>query len=95
MKNNPFLTVLLLFCIQVLLIKYLDYIDFETEGGEGLNLAFICFFIPTVSIILNLFTGESRYKKSFRYFTFFIAIASLLIFVTLSYLGALGRAYQH
>ncbi|WP_336959916.1 hypothetical protein [Chryseobacterium contaminans] len=93
MKNNPFLTVLLLFCIQVLLIRYLDYIDVEV--GEGIGLAFMCFLIPTFSIILNLFLGESRYKKAFRYFTFFIVIISLLAFVALSYLGALGRAYQH
>lgn len=93
MKNNPFLTVILLFCIQVLLINYLDYIDFEM--GEGLSLAFMCFLVPTVSIVLNSFLGGSRYKKSFRYFTFFIVIISLLAFVALSYLGALGRAYQH
>lgn len=93
MKNNPFLTVVLLFCIQVLFIRYLDYIDFEM--GEGLSLAFMCFLIPAVSVILNLFTGESRHKKTFRYFTFFIVIVSLLAFVGLSYLGALGRAYQH
>ncbi|MBP2616153.1 hypothetical protein [Chryseobacterium jejuense] len=93
MKNNPFLTIFLLFCIQVLLVKYLDYIDFEM--GEGLSLAFMCFLIPIVSIVLNLFIGESGYKKPFRYFTFFIVIISLLAFVALSYLGALGRAYQH
>ncbi|OCA76865.1 hypothetical protein BBH99_11780 [Chryseobacterium contaminans] len=93
MKNNPFLTVILLFCIQVLLVKYLDYTDFGM--GEGVSLAFMCFFIPTVSVVLNLFLGESRYKKAFRYFTFFIVIISLLAFVALSYLGALGRAYQH
>ncbi|MGE8553041.1 MAG: hypothetical protein ACN6OB_03765 [Chryseobacterium jejuense] len=95
MKNNPFLTVILLFCIQVLLIKYLDYLDFEFEMGQGLYFAFVCFFIPIVSVILNGFTGESRYQKSFRYFTFFIIIISFLAFVALSYLGALGRAYQH
>ncbi|SDI23380.1 hypothetical protein [Chryseobacterium jejuense] len=95
MKNNPFLTVILLFCIQVLLIKYLDYIDFNVKIGEGLFLAFVCFFIPVISLILNGFMGESRYKKSFRYFTFFIIIISLLAFVALSYLGALGKAYQH
>ncbi|ROS17983.1 hypothetical protein EDF65_2370 [Chryseobacterium nakagawai] len=93
MKNNPFLTVFLLFGIQVLLIKYLDYLDFEM--GQGLYLAFVCFCIPTISIILNWFTGESRYKKSFRYFTFFTVIMSLLAFVALSYLGALGKAYQN
>lgn len=95
MKNNPFLTVFLLFGIQVLLIKYLDDLDFEFEMGQGLYLAFVCFFIPIVSVILNGFTGESRYKKSFRYFTFFIIITSLLAFVGLFYLGALGMAYQH
>lgn len=93
MKNNPFLTVVLLFCIQVLLIRYLEYTGFEM--GEGMSLAFICFLIPTVSVVLNLFLGEFRYKKPFRYFTFFIVIISLLGFVALSYLGALGRAYQH
>ncbi|WP_347218688.1 hypothetical protein [Chryseobacterium sp.] len=95
MKNNPFLTVFLLFGIQVLLIKYLDYLDVEFEMGQSFYLAFACFFIPIVSIILNWFTRESRYEKSFRYFTFFIVIISLLAFVALSYLGALGKAYQH
>lgn len=95
MKNNPFLTVFLLFCIQVLLIKYLDYMDFNVKIEEGLVLAFACFFIPVIALILNWFVGDSRYKKSFKYFTFFIVIISFLAFVALSYLGALGRAYQH
>ncbi len=58
MKNNPFLTVFLLFCIQVLLMKYMDYLDFEM--GRGLYLAFVCFFIPAISVILNRFIGESH-----------------------------------
>lgn len=95
MKNNPFLTVFLLFCIQVLLIKYLDYVDLEVKIGEGLSFAFVCFLIPVVSIFLTMFIGESRYKKSFKYFTVFIVIISILGFIALSFLAALGRSFNH
>lgn len=95
MKNNPFITVLLLFAVQVLLIKYLDYIEFESKLGEGFRLAFICFFIPFVSVFLNLYTEEYKYKKAFRYFTYCMLVISILAFVVLGYLAALGRAYQH
>ncbi|WP_160136918.1 hypothetical protein [Chryseobacterium sp. c4a] len=95
MKNNPFLTVFLLVCIEVLLIKYLDYIDFRMRMGEGLPLAIACFSIPGISLFLTLFIGESKYKKGFKYFTFFIIGISILAFIALSYLAALGRAYQH
>ncbi len=95
MKNNPFLTVFLLFCIQVLLIKYLDYVDLEVKIGEGLSFDFVCFLIPVVSIFLTMFIGESRYKKSFKYFTVFIVIISILGFIALSFLAALGRSFNH
>lgn len=95
MKNNPFLTVFLLFCIQVLLIKYLDYVDLEVKIGEGLCFAFVCFLIPVVSIFLTMFIGESSYKKSFKYFTIFIVIISILGFISLSFLAALGRSFNH
>lgn len=95
MKNNPFITVFLLICIEILLIKYLDYIDVGIKMGEGLPVALACFFIPAVSVMLLLFIGESGYKKTFKYFTFFIVGISILVFIALGYLGALGRAYQH
>lgn len=95
MKNNPFLTILLLFCIEILLIKYLDYIDVGIKMGEGLPLALTCFFIPAVSFLLHWCIGESGYKKTFKYFTFFLMGISILAFIAFSYLAALGRAYQH
>lgn len=95
MKNNPFITVFLLVCIEVLLIKYLDYIDVGIKMGESLPLALACFFIPAVSLLLHRFTGESEYKKAFKYFTFFLVAISIFAFIALSYLAALGRAYQH
>ncbi|MDN3693923.1 hypothetical protein QWZ06_17390 [Chryseobacterium tructae] len=95
MKNNPFLTVFLLFCIKVLLIYYLDYIDFGVKMGDGLSLAVACFFIPGISVFLTLLIGESKYKKGFKYFTFFMVGISILVFITLSFLGALGRSFNH
>lgn len=95
LKNNPFLTVFLLFCVEVLLFKYLDYIDFVPQLDEDFVLAFFCFLIPAVSIILNFFIVESAYKRPFKYFTIFITVVSVLVFGALCYLSALGKAYQH
>lgn len=95
MKNNPFLTVLLLFCIQVLLYKYFEYIDLSFKMGEDWISVFFVFLIPIVSVFLSIFMKESKYRKSFRIFTFLIVTASVLAFIVLFYLAALGRSFRN
>lgn len=95
MKNNPFVSFLLLVAIQIMLFVYLYYVDFDFRIDEDLVLAFFCFFIPVICIILNFFTKNSPLKKFFRYFTIFLVLVSILSFGAMWYLSALGRAYQH
>lgn len=63
--------------------------------GEGLEFAFVCFFIPIFSVFLTMFMGESIYKKKFKSFTIFIVVISILAFVVLTFLAALGRSFNH
>lgn len=95
MKNNPFITVLLLICIEILLYNYLDYADFEIRINGDLFLAFFCFLIPVFSIVLNFFIKDYPNKKAFRFLTIFVVIVSVIFFAGITYLGALGKAYQH
>ncbi|KMQ68409.1 hypothetical protein ACM39_07785 [Chryseobacterium sp. FH2] len=94
MKNNPFITVFLLFCIEATLLIFLDYIDFMPVDGE-LMLIFLCFTVPVISVLISVFSKDLANKKAFRYFSFFILMVAIIIFAALSYLSALGKAYQH
>ncbi|MDP2453871.1 MULTISPECIES: hypothetical protein [unclassified Kaistella] len=44
---------------------------------------------------MRIFLVEEPYKRSFKYFTIFLVIASIIGFSVLSFLGALAKAYQH
>ncbi|CAA7194469.1 hypothetical protein [Chryseobacterium potabilaquae] len=95
MRNNPFVTLLLLCCVEIMLYVYCGYINFVPFGDWEFSLAFLCFFIPVISVIINFCPMDSSYRKAFRYLTVFMVIVSIIIFIGFSYLLALGKAYQH
>ena len=94
-KNNPFITVLLLFTLEVISLNFLAYIEYNPLKNNEVFLPAVFFSVPVASIlILNFFTGGS-YKKSFKYFTIFLIITSLLLYTAADYFSGLGKAYQH
>ena len=94
-KNNPFITIFLLFFIEVVLFIYIDYINLFSVDHEDLLMMISFFTIPVIAILLRIFLVDEPYKKSFKYFTIFLVIVSIIGFLVLSYLGALAKAYQH
>ena len=95
LKNNPFITISLLFMIEVMFVVYLDYIDRIPNGVQEILAVSLWFIIPVVAIVISISTINTTYKKSFRYFTIFIVIASVIGFIAMVYLTALAKAYQH
>ena len=94
-KNNPFITIFLLFCIQVMVFIYVDYINLFSAGDEDLLMVISFFTIPIIAIILKLFLVGEPYNKTFKYFTIFLIIASIIGFSVFWFLGALAKGYQH
>ena len=94
-KNNPFITIFLLFFIEVVLFIYIDYVNIFSVDNEDLLMMVSFFTIPFIAILLRVFLVDEPYKKSFKYFTIFLIIVSIIGFIVLSYLGALAKAYQH
>lgn len=94
-KNNPFITIFLLFFIEVVLYIYIDYLNIFSADREDLVLIISFFTIPVIAILMRIFLVEEPYKRSFKYFTIFLVIASIIGFSVLSFLGALAKAYQH
>lgn len=94
-KNNPFITIFLLFFLQVVLYIYIDYLNIFSADSEDLVLIISFFTIPVIAILMRIFLVEEPYKRSFKYFTIFLVIASIIGFSVLSFLGALAKAYQH
>ncbi|MCS3532945.1 hypothetical protein [Chryseobacterium sp. JUb7] len=95
MKNNPFITVILLFAVQIMAYVYIDYMNFQSFNKGDLGFILFCFTIPVICLFMLLFLKNSRYRKSFRNFSIFLMIAAIIVFAALSYLSALGKAYQH
>ena len=94
-KNNPFITIFLLFFIEVVLFIYIDYVNLFSIDNEELLMMVSFFTIPLIAILLRVFLVDEPYKKSFKYFTIFLVIISIIGFIVFSYMGALAKAYQH
>ena len=94
-KNNPFITIFLLFFIEVVLFIYIDYANLFSVHNEELLMIVSFFTIPFIAILLRVFLVDEPYEKTFKYFTIFLVIISIIGFIVFSYLGALAKAYQH
>lgn len=97
MKSNPFITVILLFAIEILLYNYIDYTNLIVPSSEyaGLMMPIFCFIVPVISLLILVFIKDMAHKKEFRYFSISLLIVSIILFAALSFLTALGKAYQH
>ena len=97
-KNNPFITILLLFSIEVLLLFYLNYIElpaFHPAADKTLLILISFFAIPAIALLINTFLAAEPYKKNFQYLTIFLLFASVILYMAFSFVNALGKAYQH
>ena len=97
MKNNPFVTVILIICIEITLYNYIDYNDLILPSSEyaDLVLPIFMFIIPIISFFILVFIKDLEHRKEFRKFTIFLFIGSFILFMALSYLTALAGAYRH
>lgn len=82
-KNNPFITVLLLLLIEVAFFYYADYMNFKSMKNQELGLIIFFFAIPFSSLILNLFLKNNPYKKSFKIFLNFLLVSVAVLFFAL------------
>ncbi|WP_264550609.1 hypothetical protein [Flavobacterium sp. N2038] len=97
MRSNPIITVILLFGIEILLYIYIEYTNLIVPSSEyaGLLMPFYCFMVPVSALVILAFVKDMAYKKEFRNFSIFLLVVSIIIFVAVSFLTALGGAYQH
>ena len=97
MRNNPYLTVILLFFIEVASFVYINYTHLTLSFSNYDTLVFLVFYylVPIVAFLISFFIDDLSYKKRFRKFSLFLFIAAIIISVLTSYLMALGGAYQH
>jgi len=99
MRNNPFITIFLLTGIQIVTSYIVSYSIFFTKFNniKSTNLYFFIyvFTIPIIALLIFNFNKSIAYKKEFKYFTLFLLIVSIIIFIGGSYLSDLTKAYQH
>lgn len=93
--NNPFLTVLLFFAVEYVVLAYIYYVSLVYWIRD--EYLFCIFFAVPGLCVLMCFLPEKHilYRKQFRYFTIGLFILTVLLFIAYSYLLALGRAFQH
>ena len=94
MRNNPFITIVLLILINILLYSYIKYFNQELLLSESLNLFFF-FSTPVTGILISVFIKDILYKKEFRYFSIILLLATLLIGGGIAYFGAVAKSFQH
>ncbi|MDR6969572.1 hypothetical protein J2X31_003605 [Flavobacterium arsenatis] len=97
MRNNPFITVIFLICIEIASYIYIDYTDLIVPSSKyaGLIMPFFVFSIPVISIFISISIKDMAHKKAFQYFSIFLLVSSVILFIALTYLTALAKAYQH
>lgn len=95
MKQHPFISIILLFSIQLVLYYYLDYASKLEYLNESIAVYIVFLPIPLMVVILNLLLKGSPYKNSFLKFSIVLFVAVAILYAVGSYLGGLGRAYQH
>lgn len=82
-------------CIQALFYAYAAYTYLKIPEYEELVMIALFFFIPVVSRLIAGFAKNIKYPKEFKYFSNFLLIVALVLFVVFTYITALGKAYQH
>ena len=97
MRNNPFITIILLILIEITLYNYIDYTNLILPSSEYADLVFpvLCFLVPVVAILISFSVNDLSNDKKFRHFSIFLLIAAIITFVVYSFLMALAGAYQH
>ena len=97
MRKNPFITIVLLILIEIVLFYIVDYTNLIEPSSKYsmLVIPLLLFSIPIISILISVFKKDISHKKQFRYFSIFLLITSVLLFIAWLYLLALAHAYQH
>lgn len=97
MRNNPYLTVILLFWIQTALYIYIDYLNLILPSSEYADLVFPIFFFPIAlaAILISFFIEDLSLKKKFRKFSVILLITAIILFAGFTFLTALAGAYHH
>jgi len=73
MKDNPFITIFLLICIEIGALYYLDYFDSSFLKKDGAFVLMVL-TIPVISIGLSAKLDNNRYQKNFKRFSIFLII---------------------
>ena len=94
MRNNPFITIVLLILINIILYSFIKYFNQELLLSASLNLFFF-FSTPITGILISIFIKDILYKKALRYFSIFLLIATILVGGGIAYFGAVAKSFQH
>lgn len=96
MRNNPFVTLFLLFFINIIFYDYIYYNDLILPSSEYADVVPIFVFsIPIISLFILIFIKDIEHKKEFKNFSIFLFIGTIIVFVALSFLTAYAGAYYH
>ena len=94
MRNNPFITIVLLISINILLYLLIDYKNPELLLSASLNL-FLFFSTPVTGILISIFIKDILHKKEIQYFSIILLLATLLVGGGIAYFGAVAKSFQH
>lgn len=97
MKNNPFITIFLLICVEILLYNIIDYFELLNASNKYASLIyyFLIFSIPIICILISLFFKDILFKKELRRFSIFLIIITIIVLIGVLYFGAVAKSFQH
>ncbi len=97
MKNNPFITLFLLICVEILLYNIIDYYNLLNASNKYASLiyCFLFFSIPVISILISIFSKDILYKKELKRFSIFLIIVTIIVIIGVLYFGAVAKSFQH
>lgn len=95
LRNNPFVTILLLFVVEFMLLEFVTYMNYKVNLPGNNLFIYSIFTIPVIAILLSKFVVQDSYKKNFKYFSIFLIILALAVFLVMNYLAGLANAYRH
>ena len=94
MRNNPFITIVLLILINILLYSFIKYFNQQLLSSASLNL-FLFFSTPVSGILISIFIKDILHKKEIQYFSIILLLATLLVGGGIAYFGAVAKSFQH
>lgn len=95
LRNNPFVTISLLFVVEYMILEFITYMNYKFNLPGQTLFIYSVFTIPVIAVLLSTFVVEGSYKKNFKRFSIFLIILAVTVFFVMNYLAGLANAYRH